>query len=124
MGQDLMNPPSVEGWHTGTEWIDTGILVERINFASEQVGDPSKPGIRKIVERLRAQGELSPEQLVDRCLDLVGPLEVKPATREALVQHARKAGNLRFVGEHDQAAAQRVAELLQLIVSTREYQFT
>ena len=33
MGQDLMNPPSVEGWHTGKEWIDTGILVERINFA-------------------------------------------------------------------------------------------
>ena len=46
MGQDLMNPPSVEGWHTGKEWIDTGILVERINFAAEQVGDPDKPGVR------------------------------------------------------------------------------
>ena len=39
MGQELMNPPSVEGWHTGKEWIDTGILVERVNFAAEQVGD-------------------------------------------------------------------------------------
>ena len=24
MGQDLMNPPTVEGWHTGREWIDSG----------------------------------------------------------------------------------------------------
>ncbi|GIT02316.1 MAG: hypothetical protein CM1200mP27_09410 [Chloroflexota bacterium] len=26
MGQDLLNPPSVEGWHTGEEWIDSGNL--------------------------------------------------------------------------------------------------
>ena len=24
MGQDLANPPTVEGWHTGKEWIDSG----------------------------------------------------------------------------------------------------
>ena len=29
MGQDLLNPPTVEGWHTGKEWIDSGTLVER-----------------------------------------------------------------------------------------------
>ncbi len=43
MGQDLMNPPSVEGWHVGKEWINTGILVERINFAAAQVGDIDTP---------------------------------------------------------------------------------
>ena len=42
MGQDLLNPPSVEGWHTGKEWIDTGILVERVNFAASVVTDPSE----------------------------------------------------------------------------------
>ena len=47
MGQDLLNPPSVEGWHTGKEWIDTGILVERVNFAAEQLGDVSQPGVRR-----------------------------------------------------------------------------
>ena len=26
MGQDLLNPPTVEGWHTGREWIDSGTL--------------------------------------------------------------------------------------------------
>src|SRR5262245_20172375 len=30
MGQSLMNPPTVEGWHTGKEWIDGGTLNERV----------------------------------------------------------------------------------------------
>ena len=37
-GQDLINPPSVEGWHTGREWIDTGSLVRRVNFVADSLG--------------------------------------------------------------------------------------
>jgi uncharacterized protein (DUF1800 family) len=122
MGQDLMNPPSVEGWHTGKEWIDTGILVERVNFAAEQVGDVNKPGIRRIVERLRARGTLSPEAFVDGCLDLIGPMTVAERTHEALVGHARKAGPL-DLSSGGQAAEARVGEMLQMIVATREFQW-
>jgi uncharacterized protein (DUF1800 family) len=121
MGEDLMNPPSVEGWHTGKEWIDTGILVERINFAAGQVADPSKPGVRAIIDRLKAAGELSAEEFVDRTLDLVGPLVVQPVTRTTLVNHVSKEGPLNF--SNPEAADQRVTELLQLIVATREFQF-
>jgi hypothetical protein len=122
MGQDLLNPPSVEGWHTGKEWIDTGCLVERINFASQQVSDPGKPGVRLIVDRLRAASPLSPERFVDACLDLVGPLTVRPVTRTALIDHVTPGGELRFEAGQERAATQRVSELLQLIVATREYQ--
>jgi uncharacterized protein (DUF1800 family) len=121
MGEELMNPPSVEGWHTGKEWIDTGILVERINFAAEQVADPSKPGVRAIIDRLKAEGELAPEAFVDRTLDLVGPLPVQPVTRTTLINHVSKDGALNF--SDPDAADQRVTELLQLIVATREFQF-
>jgi uncharacterized protein (DUF1800 family) len=121
MGQELLNPPSVEGWHTGKEWIDTGILVERVNFAAEQIGDTTKPGIRKIVERLRAMGDLSPEEFVEQCLDLLGPLPVKDQTYAALVDHSRLGGPLRFSVD-GRAAEQRVSKLLQLIVATREFQ--
>jgi uncharacterized protein (DUF1800 family) len=120
MGQDLLNPPSVEGWHTGKEWIDTGILVERVNFAAEQVGDTSKPGVQKIIGRMRAMGALSPEAFVDATLDFIGPLEVKDHTRDALVAHARKAGDLKFAAGDN--SDQRVAEMLQLVVATREFQ--
>ena len=120
MGQDLLNPPSVEGWHTGKEWIDTGILVERINFAATQVGDTTKPGVQKIIGRLRAVGDQSPEAFVDACLDLLGPLEVSEPTRRALLDFAYKGGGLKFGTGQD--AEQRVAEMLQLIVATREFQ--
>jgi uncharacterized protein (DUF1800 family) len=122
MGQDLMNPPSVEGWHTGKEWIDTGILVERINFAADQVSDVDKPGVRRIIERLAERGALSPEQLVDGCLELVGPLRVAPGTRQALVDFAQREGTL-DLATGDRAAEQRVGSLLSLIVATREFQF-
>ena len=32
MGQEIINPPSVEGWHYGAEWIDSGALVRRIKL--------------------------------------------------------------------------------------------
>jgi uncharacterized protein (DUF1800 family) len=121
MGQDLLNPPSVEGWHTGKEWIDTGILVERVNFAAEQVGDTTRPGIRRMIDRLRDLGELSPEAFVDNALDLIGPLDVTERTHDALVAFASHGGPLRL-SENDGAGEQRVGELLQLIVATREFQ--
>jgi uncharacterized protein (DUF1800 family) len=122
MGQDLMNPPSVEGWHTGKEWIDTGILVERVNFTAAAVGDIDKPGIRRIIERLRERGELTPEQFVDTCLELIGPLRVAPNTRDALVTFAEQDGPLDLRGA-DRATEARVGALLSLIVATREFQF-
>jgi uncharacterized protein (DUF1800 family) len=121
MGQDLLNPPSVEGWHTGKEWIDTGCLVERVNFGARQLGDIGKPGVRRIIERLRGRGELSPEQFVDGCLDLLGPLRVSLKTKRALVRFAGRAGPLRFDPGND-AADRRVAELLSLITASREFQ--
>jgi len=121
MGQDLLNPPSVEGWHMGKEWIDTGILVERVNFGAKQLGDISKPGVQRLITRLRAQGELSPEHFVDSCLDLVGPLTVNAKTRAALIKFVSQSGPL-CLDQGNHAADQRVGELLSLIAATREFQ--
>ena len=78
MGQHLNNPPSVEGWHQGVEWLDTGTLVERINFASEQFGDLNKPGVRAMVESIASNNgdALSPQRLVDLCLEQMGDVQV------------------------------------------------
>jgi hypothetical protein len=123
MGQDLLNPPSVEGWHTGKEWINSGSLMARINFMAGKVGDTSAPGVRGIIERLRAKGSLSPEQLVDGCLDLLGPVEVGSDTREQLMSQANEWGQLSWDNGKSQVADQHVGQMLQLIVATREYQF-
>ena len=124
MGQDLLNPPSVEGWHTGPEWINSGSLMARINFVAGLVGDPSLPGVRAIIDRLKAKGTLSPEQLVDGCLDLLGPVEVGAETRHELVAQAKEWGQTGWASETSaKTADKRVGEMLQLIVATREYQF-
>ena len=94
MGQDLLNPPSVEGWHTGPEWINSGSLMSRINFVAEQVGNPSLPGVHAIIDRLKAQGTLTPEQLVDNCLDLLGPVEVGADTKKELTDQAKQWGQI------------------------------
>ena len=121
MGQDLMNPPTVEGWHTGKEWIDSGTLVERINFAADQVGNVDLPGVRAIISRLGSEGgSISAERLVDGCLDMLGGYELAEQTRARLVAHAEMRGELRPGTEE---FAQRVGQMLQLIVATQEYQF-
>jgi len=125
MGMDLMNPPTVEGWHTGREWIDSGTLVERINFASDYLGNTDMPGIKDIVSRLAGRGaSLTPADFVDGCLDLVGPLLVGDDTREELTAHAQKSGELSHGSEAASAEfTRRTGEMLQMIAATAEYQF-
>jgi hypothetical protein len=121
MGQDILNPPTVEGWHTGKEWIDSGTLVERINFIADQVGKVNLPGIQDIVTRLRAEGPtLSPERLVDGCLELLGGYKLAAETHSELVALARNGGEIR-TGAAD--FPQRAAQMLQSIVATTEYLF-
>jgi len=121
MGQDLLNPPTVEGWHSGAEWIDSGTLLERINFAAGQVGNINAPGIRSIINRLGSEGRtMSPERLVDGCLEMLGGYELPAEPRSQLIEHARKGGVLHSGTEE---FAQQVGQMLQLIVATQEFQF-
>jgi hypothetical protein len=124
MGQDLMNAPSVEGWHTGSEWINSGSLMRRTNFFADVMGDLERPGVRAIVDDLRARGDMPPGEFVDSCLEIMGPLEVDGQTRGELVSHAAEGGDLRWASNGDvNGSAERVSEMLQLIVSLRAYQF-
>ena len=119
MGQELFNPPSVEGWHTGREWIDGGTLVHRINFTADFVGDVNYPGIRGMVDRLASDGPtIEPAQLVDGCLQLLGCYELADETREMLANQAGKDGVIHTdTGDF----SDRVSKTLQMIVATKEY---
>ena len=119
MGQEILNPPSVEGWHTGREWIDGGTLVRRINFIADYVGDVSYPGIQDMVQKLASEGPtISPEGLVEGCLRLLGHYELTEENHQLLVEHARKSGvSLTDTPEFPQ----HVTEMLQMIVATKEY---
>ena len=117
MGQRLMNPPTVEGWHTGHEWIDSGTLSERIGFVESQFEDISKPGVQDMVRRI---GDLDadPAALVDRCLDILGGISVSEQTYASLTDYARE---LREIKADEDGAG--VHNLLQMTASSVDYQF-
>ena len=125
MGMELMNPPTVEGWHTGREWIDGGSLVERINFAAGLLGNTKLPGVKSVVARLMSWNKvLSPEELVDGCLDLIGPLKLADSTRKQLISLAQRGGQLRHCTEAERADfSRRTSKMLQMIAATAEFQF-
>ena len=113
MGQMLTNPPSVEGWHQGVEWIDTGTLIERINFASEQLGDETKPGVQSMVNSIiEADPDPSPDDLVDLCLEHLGAVAISDETREVIRRRAE-------TGEH---SPDKVVQLLRLTAATHDFQ--
>ena len=125
MGQGLLQPPTVEGWHEGSEWIDSGALVERVNFVAQEMGNTSRPGVRDIIDRLSTGvGDmLTPHELVDGCLDLVGPITVSDETRDTLVGFAQRQGDLNLKNHHPgDEAEQRVGNMLRLVASSREFQ--
>ena len=67
---------------------------------------------------------MDPDGFVDACLDLMGPLEVEGANRQQLVEHAKETGNLKWGTDAQvERSSQRVGEMLQLVVSLREYQY-
>ena len=125
MGQWLNNPPSVEGWHEGADWLDTGTVVERINFATRQLGDASKPGVQDMIERIASKNEhvISSESLVEACLEQVGSLAVSDDTLSELVDFASIGGEVRIASGHpDEEARQRIVEVLQMVASTQVFQ--
>ena len=125
MGQGLLQPPSVEGWHEGIEWVDSGALVERVNFVAHELANVQNPGVRRIIDRLAGEngGTFTPEELVDKCLDLLGPVEVSDDTKAALIEYAGLQGEISLADRQEgDESEQRVAGLLSLAVATREYQ--
>ena len=122
MGQDLLNPPTVEGWHTGKEWIDSGTLVERVNFVAGEMGRTESPGVQAIIRKLSTGAStISAQRLLDGCLEMLGGYELMEETRKLLLSHAQTSSRLPTDSEE---FVKSVGQMLQLIVSTQEYQFT
>jgi len=126
MGQWLLQPPSVEGWHTGPEWINSGSLVERVNFASERLGDLNSPGVSAMVDNILgdSESELSPSELVDRTLGEIGLDDgITDTTRDALVDFAtRLDSDTNIRSQNNGCPRERAVNILKLVGTTPEFQ--
>ena len=127
MGQSLLNPPSVEGWHEGTEWINSGSIVERVNFSHKIWSNTNSSEIKDITNRLAVHTELDPESAVNLCFSFMGipDKNIEESTYNAIVTNTQKKGSIKFgnnsTSEHE-FAEKRISEILGLIASSKEYQ--
>ena len=125
MGQTLSNPPSVEGWDGGTTWIDTGALVERMNFASEELGRMETPGSKELFDKVsfEGNGNVSADRIIEICLNHLGSIYVQDDTRSKLVDYASENGVIKVVDhELDEIGKEKIAGVVKLIASTPEFQ--
>jgi hypothetical protein len=85
------------------------------------MGRVEAPGIQAIINRLGSEGPtISAGRLVDGCLEMLGCYELTEENHNLLLSHAQAAATLNTGSEE---FAQSVGQMLQLIVSTQEYQF-
>ena len=77
-----------------------------------------------MVDNLRQRGTLSPDEMLDACLEMVGPLEIGDLTRGELIDEARSGGDLRWDTDEQAAESEkRVGVMLALIAASRDFQF-
>jgi uncharacterized protein (DUF1800 family) len=116
MGMELFNPPNVGGWPGGLSWANEGTLVERFNFAGAltYLHAPNSTPLA-MADLLRQSGAGSVPALIDSLLTRFIGIGATPTTQAALAT---------YLGPDlsPQVLQNRARGLLQLVLSTPEYQ--
>ena len=115
MGQQLFEPPDVNGWELGAGWFSTGSMLARMNFAA-QLATNQKFNLR---DAARSHAD-SPEALVTHVLDRLTPPDYSASSHAALMEYARTGTTW---PASDPQLATKVAGLVHLVVGSGDYQF-
>ena len=120
MGQDVLNPPSVEGWHTGKEWINSGAFINRVNFVADRLKNTELPGVKNIIDNVKQNADINvAKSIVDSCLEELGDLKIETDTYDELIDGINSVDGSNGSGSKDQ----QIADTLAMIAGTKEYQF-
>ena len=114
MGQQLFEPPDVNGWETGPAWFSTGAMLARMNFVS-QLATNQRVALR---DASRESGG-SPETLLDFVFDRLSMAPPTAEQRTTLLQYLQSGGP--WTGSDTQLLA-KSAGLTHLLVGSAEYQ--
>ena len=124
MGQDILNPPTVEGWHTGKEWINSGAFINRVNFVADRLKNTELPGVKTIVENVKQNSDLNEaESIVDSCLEELSCSKLETKTYNELIEEINSNNIEGHFSIEDEIIDQQIGTILSLIAGTKEYQF-
>jgi uncharacterized protein (DUF1800 family) len=115
MGQQLYEPPDVNGWVQGPEWFSTASMLARMNFAATLMGN-QKFNIGRELQPYRE----TPERVVAYMLNRYNYAPMTTDVYNALLEYARGGGA--WTG-NDTQLNNKGAGLARLIVASSEFQF-
>ena len=114
MGQQLFEPPDVNGWELGPGWFSSGGMLARMNFAATLATN------QRFNLRDQSRGKVdSPEAMVSFMLDRSTPPEFATDAHSALLDYARAGAA--WTGSDTQLAA-KSSGLAHLILGSGDYQ--
>ncbi|MCI0485217.1 MAG: DUF1800 domain-containing protein, partial [Blastocatellia bacterium] len=128
MGQDIFNPPDVNGWDLQLAWINTSAMLERFNYGNRLTTNrgnrPDNPGILVTNEQLAAYTKKKSKKTVKKFLSVLGPLKPGGATIQALKAYLEtddQGNEVNFVND-DATIDKKVRGLVHQIMSLPEFQ--
>jgi hypothetical protein len=114
MGQQLYEPPDVNGWELGPGWISTSGMLARMNFASTLAGNQ-----RFNLARDLAPYRQAPETVLNYMLSRFRTMGFNETQGQAMLDYLRSTT---WTGS-DAQLQQRIPGLTRLIVGAGEYVF-
>ena len=99
-------------------------MIERVNFATEHLGNLNKPGIRSIIDRVENETgpNSSSDDLIEKCLDLMGGIQISDTTRATLNKHTTGNANESREPEVFYSSEERIRDIVRLVAATPEFQ--
>jgi uncharacterized protein (DUF1800 family) len=114
MGQQLFEPPDVNGWEQGPGWISTSSMLARMNFASTLAANQ-----RFNLARDAQPYRQTPERVIEYMLARFRTMGFATTQTSSMAEYLRSTA---WTGT-DAQLQQRIPGLTRLIVGSGEYQF-
>jgi uncharacterized protein (DUF1800 family) len=114
MGQQLYEPPDVNGWEPGPSWFSTSSMLQRMNF-SAALAQNQRFNLARDAQPHRA----SPDRVLEYVLSRFQNMGFHSGAQAAMADYLRTAP---WTGS-DAQLQQKVPGLARLIVGSGEYQF-
>jgi uncharacterized protein (DUF1800 family) len=114
MGQQLFEPPDVNGWDLGPAWFSTAGTLARMNFAST-LATNQRFNLRTLTSGARS----TPESLVDFVIGTLSLPQPAPGVYQALLDYVRAGGT--WTGS-DAQLLNKAGGLYHLLTGSGDYQ--
>jgi len=126
MGQELLTPPTVEGWPGHEEWINAATVIERFNFGMSAATNRRREFARAVNlhKFLAEQGLKEPEPIIDHFATILLDGQVADDQRQSLIDYMnRDKKNKHGEYKHDwHRVNEKVKGLVHLMTALPEYQ--